>query len=178
MDSVIEVQRQTHEEIEHFERALYRILAKPQTTHEGKLQTEHKASQILDRISARVVTLNSAYEDEEARKTELDLLSSTSNPGDLSEFYKRLGKIQEHYAKYPEAVTSGFDLEIASFLDDDQEQLDDEEYEADDRESLLAAHIHFCYDLNLLKLLLFSSPAKNNTASTWTFTPTILHTTI
>ncbi|KAI0089104.1 RNA splicing factor PRP9 [Irpex rosettiformis] len=137
MDSIIEVQRQTHEEIEHFERALYTILAKPQSTHESKLQTEHKASQILDRISARVATLNNAYEDEEARKVELDLLSSTSNPGDLSEFYKRLDKIQEHYAKYPEDVTSGFDFELAAFLDDDQDRLDDEEYEEDDPVALL-----------------------------------------
>ena len=117
MDSIIEVQRQNHEEIEHFERALYSILAKPQPTHESKLQTEHKAAQLLDRISSRMVTLNNAYEDQESRKAELDLLSASSNPGDLSEFYKRLGKIQEHYAKYPEDVASGFDLELAAFLD-------------------------------------------------------------
>ncbi|KAI0743275.1 hypothetical protein BC629DRAFT_1599629 [Irpex lacteus] len=119
MDSIIEVQRQTHEEIEHFERALYTILAKPQNTHESKLQTEHKASQILDRISARVATLSSAYEDEESRKAELDLLSSTTNPG-----------------IFP-SVSSGFDLEIAAFLDDDQDQYEDDEYEADDPVALL-----------------------------------------
>ena len=135
MDSVIEVQRQTHEEIEHFERALYTILARPQQTHESKLQTEHKAAQILDRISSRVATLNNLYEDQDTRQTELDLLSAPSHSGDLSEFYKRLSKIQEHYAKYPETFAASFDLEVAAFLDDGQEDVEDEEYEEDDRES-------------------------------------------
>ena len=90
MDSVIEVQRQTHEEVEQFERALYTILSKPQSTHEGRLQTEHKASQILDRIGSRIVSLNNLYQDQETRKTELDLLSASNNPNDLGEFYNRL----------------------------------------------------------------------------------------
>ena len=123
MDSIIEVQRQTHEEIEHFERALYTILAKTQQTHEGKLQAEHKAAQILDRISSRVVTLSNSYEDQETRQNELDLLSAPPNSVDLSEFYKRLGKIQEHYAKYPETLATGFDLEIAAFLEEGQAPL-------------------------------------------------------
>jgi splicing factor 3A subunit 3 len=133
MDSVFEVQRQTHEEIEHFERALYAILSKPQPTHESRLQTEHKASQLLDRISSRVATLSNAYEDQELRKGELDRLSAPVNPNDLSEFYARLGKIQDHYVKYPDTIANGFELELAAFLDEDQEATGDEEYEVDDR---------------------------------------------
>lgn len=131
MDSIIELQRQTHEEIEHFERALYTVLSKSQTTHEARLQTEHKAAQILDRISSRVATLNEQYQYQEPRKVEIDALSSNTN--DLTEFYSRLGKIQEHYAKYPDSVASGFDFELAAFLDDGQDNVDDEEYEEDDR---------------------------------------------
>ena len=134
MDSIIEVQRQTHEEIEHFERALYTILSKPQTTHEGRLQTEHKASQILDRISSRVVTLNNLYQDEETRKAESDALSAPANANDLSEFYTRFKNIQEHYAKYPESVNTGFELEIEGLLDEGPEEGAEEEYEEDDRE--------------------------------------------
>lgn len=139
MDSTIEVQRQTHEEIEQFERALYTILSKPPSSHEARLQSEHRASQILDRISARVNSLNSLYEDEETRRAELDRLSAPANSNDLSEFYTRLSKIQEHYAKYPESVaTTGFELELAAFLDDGEEEAAaDEEYEEDDRESRL-----------------------------------------
>ncbi len=139
MDSIIELQRQTHEEIEHYERALYTILSKSQTTHETRLQTEHKASQILDRISSRVVTLNNFYQDQESRKAEMDLLSSAANPNDLSEFYTRFGKIQEHHAKYPESAANGFELELAVFLDDVEEEAGDEEYEEDDRECLYSS---------------------------------------
>ena len=134
MDSVIEIKRQTHEEIEHLEKALYTILSKPQPAHEGRLQTEHKASKILDRISSRVATLNDLYQDDETSKAEVEAISS-KDPGDLKEFYSRLGKITEHYAKYPESMNLGFELELASFLDEPEPAEDDEEYEEEDRRS-------------------------------------------
>jgi splicing factor 3A subunit 3 len=134
MDSLLEVQRQTHEEIERFERALYTILSRPQPTHEAKLQTEHKAAQILDRVQARVATLNGAYDDQVTRAAEIEALSAPSNSQeDLGEFYARLVKIQEHYNKYPDSVAGGgFELELASFLDEPEQGVD-EEYEEEDR---------------------------------------------
>ncbi|GJE84243.1 RNA splicing factor PRP9 [Phanerochaete sordida] len=137
MDSIIEVQRQTHEEIEHYERALYTILSKPQPTHEGRLQTEHKASQLLDRIQSRVVSLNNTYEDQDARKAELEKLSATGNQNNLDEFYARLGKIQEHYVKYPETIANGFELELSAFMDEGMEAVGEDDYEADDPIALL-----------------------------------------
>ncbi|KAF8969490.1 hypothetical protein BDZ97DRAFT_1795888 [Flammula alnicola] len=136
MDSVIEIQRQTHEEAERLERALYTLLSRPNSTHDRNLQNEHKASQMLDRISARVTTLNSLYQDEDARKAELDALSAPSQQNDLSEFYSRLAKIQEHHNKYPDAVPMGFDLEIAAFLDEPGQD-GDEEFEEEDPIALL-----------------------------------------
>lgn len=167
MDSVIEVQRQTHEEVEHFERALYTILAKPQLSHEAKLQTEHKAAQILDRISSRVIALNNFYEDKDSRQAELDLLSAPPNSSDLAEFYKRFGKIQEHYAKYPEALASRFDLEIASFLEEGQGDAEDEEYEEDNRE-YFSCNDSFPMTVSIPSLQLSPSfsPAKNNMGNT------------
>lgn len=132
MDSIIELQRQSHEEIERFEVALYTLLSRPQLTHEKTLQNEHKASQILDRITSRVDALNNLYQDEDARKAELDILSAPSQQNDLSQFYARLVKIQEHHSKYPDAIPDGFDLEIASFLDDPNQDGDDD-YEQEDR---------------------------------------------
>jgi splicing factor 3A subunit 3 len=134
MDSIIEVQRQTHEEIEHFERALYQILAKPQNVHQQRVQNDHKASQILDRISSRVTTLHNLYHDQDARKVELDSLAGSSTSDDLTEFYNRLGKIQEHHAKYPDAIIDGFELELYALLDEPMDEEVDDEYEADDRE--------------------------------------------
>ncbi|KAI0720278.1 RNA splicing factor PRP9 [Cerioporus squamosus] len=136
MDSIIEVQRQTHEEIEHLERALYTTLSKPQPTHQVRLQNEHKASQLLDRIHSRVVTLNNLYEDQDTRKAEIDALSAPGRQDDLSAFYDRLGKIQEHYAKYPDATVGGFEIELAAFLDE-SEELEDDDFEQDDPVALL-----------------------------------------
>ncbi|KAJ7752738.1 hypothetical protein DFH07DRAFT_921585 [Mycena maculata] len=127
MDSVIEVQRQTHEEIERFERALYTLLSRNTPSHDLRLQTEHKAAEILDRISSRVVSLDSIYADEERRRAEIDLLSAPGQQNDLSEFYARLVKIQEHHAKYPDSIPGGFDLELAVLLEgaDDEAEVED-----------------------------------------------------
>lgn len=136
MDSIIELQRQTHEEIERYEQALYTILSRPQNVHQNRLQNEHKSSQILDRISSRVTTLNSIYQDEAARRTEINAISTPSKPGDLSEFYSRLGKVQEHHNKYPDTGADAIEFEIAALLDEfNPEDYDDEEAVYEDRES-------------------------------------------
>jgi Splicing factor SF3a60 binding domain len=135
MDSIIELQRQTHEEIERYEQALYTILSRPQNVHQNRLQNEHKASQALDRISSRVTTLNSIYKDEDVRRTEINAISTPSQPGDLSEFYARLGKVQEHHNKYPDAGTDAIEFEIAALLDEfNPEDYDEEEAVYEDRE--------------------------------------------
>jgi splicing factor 3A subunit 3 len=136
MDSVIEVQRQTHEEIERFERAMYTLLSRNTSAHDQRLQTEHKAAQVLDRISSRVTSLNSIYEDEDRRRAEFDLLSTPTNQNDLSEFYARLVKIQEHHAKYPDSVPGGFDLELAVLLEDYNQDGADDDFEEEDRTSV------------------------------------------
>src|SRR6266446_2121821 len=128
MDSIIELQRQTHEEIERYEQALYSILSRPQNVHQNRLQNEHKASQILDRISSRVTTLNTSYQNEDRRRIEIDAISTPSQPGDLSEFYARLGKIQEHHNKYTDSGADNIEFEIAALLDEfNPEDYDDEE---------------------------------------------------
>ncbi|KAL4081580.1 hypothetical protein V8B97DRAFT_1893143 [Scleroderma yunnanense] len=133
MDSTVEAQRQAHEEIERYEIVLYSLLARNQLTHETKLQTEHKAAQVLGRLSSRLTTLKSLYEDEDARKTEIDSLTASAQPGDLSEFYSRLVKIQDHYNKYPDVAAGGFDLELAALLEEgNQDGFEDEEYEEED----------------------------------------------
>ena len=133
MDSIIEVQRQTHEEIEHFERALYQILAKPAQLHQQRVQTEHRASQILDRISARVNSLNGLYQNDDTRKQEIAAVSGPSRADDLSEFYSRLGKIQEHHTKYPDGITDGFELELLAITEDPTAEEGDEDYAEEDR---------------------------------------------
>ncbi|KAF8759859.1 phosphatidylinositol dephosphorylation [Rhizoctonia solani] len=118
MDSIIEEQRNTHEEIERFERALADILSRPQVTHKTNLIAEHKASAILDRMHSRMVTLNSLYMDEAGpRNQELEQLSSASAPDDLNDFYSKLKKIKDHHHKYPDSATNAFALELDSLVE-------------------------------------------------------------
>lgn len=135
MDTTIEVQRQTHEEIERFERALSTVLSKPQPTLQARLTNEHKASQILDRITSRAAALDALYNDEKARNEEISLLSMNQNIGsgedELSEFYARLVKIKEHHLKYPDSVVGGFELELAALVDEPLVDADDEFLEED-----------------------------------------------
>ncbi|KIK67837.1 hypothetical protein GYMLUDRAFT_1014043 [Collybiopsis luxurians FD-317 M1] len=133
MDSIIEVERQTHEEIERFERALYTLLSRNPPTHETRIQSEHKAAQILDRISSRVISLNNLYEDNHARDQEINSLSAQN--ADLDEFYSRLSKIREHHSKYPDSVAGGIELELAALLE--EPALDGEEYEEEDPTAVL-----------------------------------------
>lgn len=142
MDSIIEVQRQTHEEIELLQTALYTLLSRPQSSHDRKLQAEHKAAQILERIFSRLSAVSNVYDDHTSRKAELDLLSANAQQNDLSEFYSRLVKIQEHHTKYPDSVPGGFDLEIAAFLDEPDQEAGDEEFEEEDRKLLFPFSYH------------------------------------
>lgn len=132
MDSVIEVQRQTHEEIERFERALATVLSKPHLTQHAKIANEHKAAQILDRITSRVHTLHNTYEDDHTRKLEIDTITG-SRPDDFTEFYARVGKIKEFHTKYPNQAVGDFQLELATLVDNDVNEGDDEEEEEEDR---------------------------------------------
>jgi splicing factor 3A subunit 3 len=167
MDSVIEVQRQTHEEIERFERGLYDLLSRNHVSQEAKLQTEHKASQILERMSSRIVALNSSYEDQQTRSTEIELISAPAQQNDLSEFYSRLVKIQEHHSKYPDSVPGGyFDLELAALLDEPEP---DDEEEGEDRECLLPSPSRLV--VQLLQLYLCYSLEKRPTENIWTCMP-------
>ncbi|KAF8528796.1 hypothetical protein BU17DRAFT_37424 [Hysterangium stoloniferum] len=141
MDTIIELQRQTHEEIERFERALATVLSKAQNTQQARLSNEHKASQILDRIASRAVALHNLYDDEQARNAEMTLLSTSQVDGkggrdDLSEFYSRLVKIKDHHHKYPDAAVGGFELELSALLDEPLADGEDE-YEEEDPVSRL-----------------------------------------
>lgn len=132
MDSIIEVQRQTHEDVERLQRALATVLSTSSSSQQSKLAQEYKASQLLDRLMGRIATLDSSYKDGEgARKAEIDALTP-SNPADaMAGFYTRLEKIKQYHTKYPETVVGGLELELSALLEDDnaEDQSDDEERE-------------------------------------------------
>ncbi|KZS97869.1 hypothetical protein SISNIDRAFT_477224 [Sistotremastrum niveocremeum HHB9708] len=136
MDSVLEVQRQTHEDVERLERALTDVLARNPSSQKDSLANQQKAAQILDRIQARHLLLLNQYKDD-ARKAEIDLLSAPAQQDDLSDFYARLVKIKDHYRKYPDSVVGGVEIEIAALLEDSYTGEGDDDVEEEDPMSLL-----------------------------------------
>lgn len=170
MESIIEVQRQTHEEIERFERALATVLSKTQPTQQEKLANEHKASQILDRISSRVTTLHNLYQDEVSRKEEIDSISG-ARVDDLTEFYARVGKIKEYHTKYPDQVVGSFVLELAALVDHDAGEGADDEDGEEDRALLFSCMLTSC-SLRNAQRSHSCSPGRRHMAviSTYTFT--------
>jgi splicing factor 3A subunit 3 len=117
MDSIIEYQRQNHEEIERFQSALIDLLATPVKSHKEDLSNQHRAARILERVQGRYLTLEGQYKDLEAREKELEMLSSTNQQDDLSQFYTRLVKIKDHHRKYPDSMVDGFQLELNGILE-------------------------------------------------------------
>ena len=99
-----------------------------------------RSSQLLDRIISRVISLNELYQDQVTRKAELNLLSTPAQTDDLSEFYSRLGKIKQHYQKYPDASVTTFEDELAAFLEEDEGENEDEEATWEDREPMLSIY--------------------------------------
>ncbi|KAJ9109723.1 hypothetical protein QFC19_001953 [Naganishia cerealis] len=117
MESIIELQRQEHEEVERYEQALADVLNKPVTGRRAELRNQHKALDVLNRISDRQRLLKTQYDDADGwvttrtngtidlslRAAEIDVLSvpAASNvPGgnpqdDLSEFYTRFNHIKK-----------------------------------------------------------------------------------
>jgi hypothetical protein len=93
-----------------------------------------------------------------------------SQPGDLSEFYARLGKIQEHHNKYPDAGADGIEFKIATLLDDyNPEDFDHDKYVYED--CVYFAHPSFPIQLNpdcSLQLWQTCSPVKSHMENTLT----------
>ncbi|KAH8084173.1 hypothetical protein HD553DRAFT_335567 [Filobasidium floriforme] len=127
MESVIEIQRQSQEEIERYEQALADILTKPVRGARANLRNQHKALDVLNRIADRQADLSKLYDDDDGlRAAELSLLSAPSSSkgdpqNDLAEFYTRLDKIKSYHARHPnlEPETKNFARGVQELVDGD-----------------------------------------------------------
>jgi splicing factor 3A subunit 3 len=172
MDSIIELQRQNHAEIERFQTALIDLLATPAQNHKEELSNQHRAAQILNRIQSRYHTLDGQYKDQDGREKESELLSSSEQSDDLTQFYARLVKIKDHHRKYPDSVADGFQLELNGILEAGYHPDDGEaEVEIEDRKSCsFGSILHLTVATQPLR---FSSREKKRTAAISTYMETI-----
>ncbi len=129
--SVIEDARATAEEVDLLERSLTSLLIQLDTsakTHRDKLATQHRASDLLNRITQRSSSLRSALDPNSLnRSREIDALTGGGAPGgDLTEFYSRLAKVKEYHRKYPDTGAGGVQQEVdfAALEGGDEEWLD------------------------------------------------------
>ncbi|GHJ85493.1 hypothetical protein NliqN6_1895 [Naganishia liquefaciens] len=123
MDSIIELQRQEHEEVERYEQALADILNKHTTGRRGELRNHQKALDVLNRLDERQRLLRSQYEDKEGfRAAEIEALSVPASTGkgnpqdDLSEFYSRFNRINRVHADRQASGAAGQEPELRGFL--------------------------------------------------------------
>ncbi|KAF9429836.1 hypothetical protein BGZ94_009298 [Podila epigama] len=110
MDSVLEIQRRHHEEVDRLEQAIVDQFMLNPKTHKERLLQEHTVAGYLDRISGRCKGLSVLYKDEDgSRKKEMD---SMSGANEFGEFYERLKKIKDHHRKYPNETVEPMELEF------------------------------------------------------------------
>ncbi|KAH8830392.1 hypothetical protein DL96DRAFT_1495288 [Flagelloscypha sp. PMI_526] len=115
MDSILELQRQSHEDIERFEQALSGLLSQQAT-----VRAHHVAADILERTHNRIHDLANVYQNTAARDKEIQLIAGST---DLDLFYSRLAALKEHHIKYP-TPASGVQSELDSLLRDPEQDPD------------------------------------------------------
>lgn len=100
--STLEDVRATHQELDRLTSYLTTILLPgPPKSHRDKLIQAHRANYLAELITLRAGTLTESYTDHDHdRANEIEKLSNTTG-GELTEFYSRLGKLNEFYRKYP-----------------------------------------------------------------------------
>ncbi|WRT65712.1 uncharacterized protein IL334_002660 [Kwoniella shivajii] len=103
MDSIIETQRSTHEEIERYEQALAEVLLQNPTAQKNITRRDRKAADVLGRLGGLRKELVDFYEDLPGlRPRELQLLSAPqAGEDDLAEFYTRYNKIKDFHQRNP-----------------------------------------------------------------------------
>lgn len=108
MDSIIEVQRQSHEEIERYEQALADLLSKQPTSSREALRNQHKAYDVLERIAGKKKVLKEQYDDVQGlRAKELAALSApAARDHELDEFYTRFESIKKRHTAVPGGMTA------------------------------------------------------------------------
>jgi splicing factor 3A subunit 3 len=107
--SPLEAHRATHEEAERLESALVDTLLAAGSTHREALRRAHRASSLLDALTARHAALAALYADADGvRRAELARIDDGG--ADLGGFYERLAALRAYHAKYPGAAPDAFSV--------------------------------------------------------------------
>ncbi|XP_053207953.1 splicing factor 3A subunit 3-like [Panonychus citri] len=114
MESIIEQQRNWHEERERVEDTMVKEMMAKKTSNKDQINSEHRLKTLLDRYIEVSQSLIDSYEDKDGlRKEEM---ASMTGSNEFSEFYGRLRTIKEFYKKSPNESIRPMSLEFDDFL--------------------------------------------------------------
>ncbi|PIA17323.1 hypothetical protein COEREDRAFT_41218 [Coemansia reversa NRRL 1564] len=121
MDSIVEQQRQLHEDIERLELAVVDLMLQNLNKHKYRLIREHKISELLEQIQDRSKLLTDLENDGTGLRTSEVTAMGDSN---FDEFYARLGKISEYHRRNPDLAVQPPELEYTFMNESDKDRLE------------------------------------------------------
>ncbi|KAJ9049765.1 Pre-mRNA-splicing factor sap61 [Entomophthora muscae] len=99
MNSILEIQRQAHEDIEILEQGIVDQYHLEGKTQRDRLVREHQVSRYLETMTTRCGQLHTLYEDPKGeRRKEIEAISGAN---EFSEFYLRLKDIKDYHRRNP-----------------------------------------------------------------------------
>ncbi|KAJ2805627.1 Pre-mRNA-splicing factor sap61, partial [Coemansia guatemalensis] len=118
MDSIVEQQRQSHEDIERLELAVVDLMLQNLNKHRYRLIREHKINELLEQIQDRSKLLNDLEADASGLRTSEATAMAERN---FDEFYDRLGKISEYHRRNPDLSVQPPELEYVKYKNNPEE---------------------------------------------------------
>lgn len=122
MEGILELQRRSHEIVDHLEEAITQAMVQQPKTQKGRLLQEHYVSSLLDQIVESSDLLESLYADSEGRQIDLDRV--TLPEGDsFGSFYDQLKSIKDRHRRLEstiEDLVEAESIKATARLSDDQ----------------------------------------------------------
>ncbi|KAJ2611044.1 Pre-mRNA-splicing factor sap61 [Coemansia sp. RSA 1365] len=132
MDSIVEQQRQSHEDIERLELAVVDLMLQNLNKHKYRLIREHKINELLEQIQDRSKLLIDFENDDTGLRTSEAAAMADRN---FDEFYARLGKISEYHRRNPDLAVQPPELEYVKYKNN-PEEADEKNYSNDANEQI------------------------------------------
>ena len=108
--TIIEEQRQCHEELERLQDALVAEKLHKTASHREHINSEHRAFVLYERLQQCTTNLISNYDDKDGiRKREIDQIGG---PNEFQEFYNRLRKLKDYHKKHSNEIASPMVMEF------------------------------------------------------------------
>ncbi|CAJ0576377.1 unnamed protein product, partial [Mesorhabditis spiculigera] len=114
MDSVLETQRNLHEERERLIEAMTKETIAEKRSHKALINSQHRVRKFADRYIDATAELEKLYEDTtKERETEIEAISG---PNEFAEFYSRLKTLKDHHKRVAEESASCHSLDFQKIM--------------------------------------------------------------